>query len=177
MAVKTYADSRIGSAQPAWARKLRTAATIERDTLARELGNQVTTVAGISSSPPRWWGMFAWLQRILALTLSAGAIWLLVLLVLDWLRVPSDRVTPEIGGWPLPTVLLLGGAAVGLLFAAVSRGLANVGGKRRGRRAAKEIATAIEHVAEQRVVAPVNAELARWSEMAKAVAVVEGTAD
>ena len=107
---------------------------------------------------------------------AAGALWLLALLVLDWLRVPSDRVTPEIGGWPLPTVLLLGGAALGLVIAAVSRGIANVGAKRRGRRAAKEIATAIERVAEQRVITPANAELARWSEIADAVALVAGAA-
>ncbi|MCP3976999.1 MAG: ABC transporter [bacterium] len=176
LALKTYADSRAGDAPPAWTRKLRGTVTAERDGLVRELGNQITTVAGISSSPPRWWGLFAWLQRILALTAAAGAAWLLVLLVLDWLRVPSDRVTPEIGGWPLPTVLLLGGAVLGLLIAAISRGIANVAAKRRGRRAAKEIATAIERVAEQRIAAPANAELARWSDIADAVAIVAGAA-
>lgn len=176
LALKTYADSRAGDAPPAWARKLRGATTAGRAALARDLSNQITTVSGISSSPPRWWGLFAWLQRILALVAAAGAVWLLVLLVLDWLRVPSDRVTPEIGGWPLPTVLLLGGAVLGLVIAAISRGIANLGAKQRGRRAAKEIATAIERVAEQRVVAPVNAELARWSEIADAVALVAGGA-
>ncbi len=174
LALKTYADRRAGDAPPVWARKLRAAAASHRTDLVGELGNRITTVAGATTAPPRWWAGVGWLQRLLALAAAAGGIWLLVLLILDWLRIPTDRLTPEVGGWPIPTLLLLGGAALGLLLAAAAGLFAGLGARRRSRRAGKQIIAAIEDVAANLVVAPVDAELERWATMAAAVASVEG---
>jgi len=175
LALKNYADRRAGNGPPVWARKLRTAAAANRTELVGELGNRITTVAGTTAAAPRWWAAIGWLQRILGLAAAAGGIWLLVLLVLDWLRIPSDRLTPELGGWPIPTLLLLGGAALGLLVAAGAKLFSGIGARRRARRAGKQIVTAIEKVAARLVVAPVDAELDHWAAMAAAVATVEGT--
>jgi hypothetical protein len=174
LALKEYADRRAGDAPPAWARKLRTAAATHRTDLVGELGARITTVAGTATAGPRWWAAVGWLQRILGITAVAGGIWLLILLILDWLRIPADRLTPEIGGWPIPTLLLLGGAALGLLVAAAAGLFAGFGARRRARRAGKQVITAIEDVASRLVVAPVDAELERWATMAAAVASVEG---
>lgn len=174
LALKTYADRRAGDAPPGWARKLRSAAAADRTALVGELGHRITGVAGAATADPRWWAAVGWLQRVLALAAAAGGIWLLVLLILDWLRVPSDRLVPEVGGWPIPTVLLLGGAALGLLLATAAGFVAGVGARRRARRAAREIIAAIEEVAARLVVAPVEAEIETWEAMAAAVASVEG---
>jgi len=175
LALKTYADRRAGNAPPVWSRKLRAAAAANRTDLVGELGNRITTVAGATTTGPRWWAAVGWLQRILSLAAAAGGIWLIVLLVLDWLRIPSDRLTPELWGWPIPTLLLLGGAALGLLLAAAARLFAGFGASRRGRRAGNQIVTAVEDVAARLVVTPVDAELERWAAMAAAVATVEGS--
>ena len=175
-ALKSYADRRAGDALPVWARKLRAAAASNRTALVGELGNRITTVASSTAVGPRWWDAVRWLQRALGLIAGAGALWLVGLLILDWLRVPSDRLAPEVGGWPLPTVLLLGGAALGLLLAAAARLFAGLGATRRGRRATRQIIAAVEEVAGWLVVAPVDAELARWDQMAAAIATVAGGA-
>jgi hypothetical protein len=94
--------------------------------------------------------------------------------VLDWLRIPSDGLAPEIGGWPIPTVLLLGGAALGLLLAAGAKLFSGIGARRRARRAGKQIIAALGDVADRLVVAPVDAELDRWTAMAAAVKAVAG---
>ena len=157
-----------------WTRKLRDAAAENWTALVAELGDRITTVAGASTAGPHWWAAVGWLQRILGLAAAGGGIWLLVLLVLDWLRIPSDRLTPEIRGWPVPTLLLLGGAAIGLLLAVGAKLFSGIGARRRARRAARQIIGAIENVAASLVVAPVDAELERWATMAAAVASVEG---
>ncbi len=175
LALKSYADRRAGTAPPIWARKLRAAATSNRAALVAELGNRITTVAGSTAAGPRWWAAVGWLQRLLGLTAAAGGIWLLILLVLDWLRIPSDRLTPEVGGWPIPTLLLLGGLGLGLLLATGAKLFSGIGARRRGRRAGTEITAAIEDGAGRLVVAPVDAELDRWATMAAAVADVEGS--
>ena len=174
LALKTYADSRATGAPPAWARRLRGAASSRREELIPQLGRQVLGAARDGTTAPRWWRAFGWLQGLLATATSAGAIWLIALLVLDWLRVPTDRITPEYEGWPIPTLLLVGGAVAGLLVALLGRLIAKLAAGRRGRRARKRAAEAVAALAEELVAQPVDAELQAWQEVADSVARVAG---
>ena len=90
---------------------------------------------------------------------SPGLLWLLVLLALDWLRFPEPPM-PHVGRVPLPTLLLVGGALAGLLLALLARRLAAAGARRRARTARRRVRDRVERVADERVLAPVEAELA-----------------
>ena len=67
-------------------------------------------------SRPRWWRVAGGLQSALAIALTAGAAWLAVLALLGWLRIEDVVPLPEVAGIPIPTWLLLGGAAAGLVW-------------------------------------------------------------
>ena len=62
-------------------------------------------------------------------------------------------------GFPAPTVLVAGGALLGMLLALLSRLFASVGAARRAGRARTRLRASVGQVADERVVAPVAAEL------------------
>jgi hypothetical protein len=80
---------------------------------------------------------------------------------MGYLQVPQPD-TPRWGGFPVPTLLLLGGIALGVLLALVCRLLVRMTARSRGRSAHARLTAAIGAVAEELVVAPVDAELAAY---------------
>ena len=76
---------------------------------------------------------------------------------------------PDWGPLPLPTVLLVGGVALGLLLAGLGRLWARTGARRAARRARREVADRVAAVAEDAVITPVEAELAAQTALCRAV--------
>ncbi|MEL6984570.1 MAG: hypothetical protein AAFO29_19235, partial [Actinomycetota bacterium] len=114
--------------------------------------------------PPRWWTAVGALQWLLAAAAITGAIWLALLAVAAYLRIPEPP-TPERWGFPLPTALLLGGLAIGLLVAAVTARVNRLGGRRRARAVRKGAEDGVGSVADELVIAPMQAELDRFNEL------------
>ncbi len=108
--------------------------------------------------------MIGLLQWLLAAAAVTGAIWLALLAVAAYLRIPEPP-TPERWGFPLPTALLLGGLAVGLVVAAIAARLQRVGGRRRAWAVRRRAEAAVAEVADELVVAPIQSELARFNEL------------
>jgi hypothetical protein len=73
-----------------------------------------------------------------------------------------EPTTPARYGVPAPTALLVGGAALGILLALLSRVLVGVGARSRARRADRRLRAAAREVTEELVVAPVDAVLADY---------------
>ena len=69
---------------------------------------------------PVWAGLVRVLQWVLILSALAGAVWLALLAFGSYARLPEPP-TPEVWGFPVPTLLLLGGVALGVLLALVCR--------------------------------------------------------
>jgi hypothetical protein len=92
---------------------------------------------------------------------------MLVLWGLVWLRFPEPP-TPFWRGFPLPGLLVVGGAGLGLLLALVGRRLAAVGARRRGRRARQSLADEVTVVMNRDVVEPVDAELEQLAALRRA---------
>lgn len=113
---------------------------------------------------PRWWTVAGVLQWLLAAAAVTGAVWLFLLAVAAYLRIPEPP-TPERWGFPLPTALLLGGLAIGLLVAAVTSRLNRVGARRRARAVRRRAERAVAEVADELVVQPIQAELDRYNEL------------
>src|SRR5664280_1241714 len=121
---------------------------------------------------PRWWGAVGALQTVLALTIVLGALWLLALFALDYLRLPQLPL-PHLGRVPLPTVLLVGGAVAGLLLALLARIANGAGARRRAARARRNLTERVAAVADDAVVAPLEAELSARTELCAALAVAD----
>ena len=146
-----------GLAQP-WPRLVREAAVDADERVADRLDRAVAG-ADLSVSRPRWWRLAGWLQSTLALTAAAGAVWLVALALLAWLRIEDVVPLPELAGIPIPTWLLLGGAAAGIGLAFLARLANGVGANRRARRAARSLRKQVEAVAQELVLGPVEREL------------------
>lgn len=127
------------------------------DRLDGAIGSSMGSAA-VMSDRPGWWSAAGVVQRLLSAAMAVGLVWLLGLFVLAWFRVP-DPPTPELGAFPLPTVLAIGGGALGLLVASIGRRLAVLGAERRRRHVTGLLRAGVGDVVDATVVDPVDAEL------------------
>ncbi len=137
----------------------RAVATVEG--IAGDLDQAITRT--VSLRPARWWTVVGTLQWLFLLVAVVGAVWLLVLGVLDYLRMPTEAFTPAIDVFgapvPWPTALLVCGASAGIVLALLSRLLAGLGARRRAAKVKRELRVGVEAVATAKVLGEVDAEL------------------
>ena len=149
-----------GLARP-WVEAIRRASVTRlpdlNDRLDRALGATDLGAARI----PAWAGVVRVLQWLLIVTALAGAGWLCVLAALSYLQLASPSA-PESEGLPLPTLMLLGGVAFGVLLALVCRVLVAATARRRARSADRRLRAAIGEVSDELVVQPVEDELTAY---------------
>jgi GTP-binding protein EngB required for normal cell division len=151
-----------------WLALARRAATAREDELADRLDRAIAG-AELGMTRPRWWTPVRWLQRVLAIIAAAGALWLLALAALGFVQLGDAVPTPEVNGFPVPTLLLLAGLAGGLVVALAAGRLNRIGGRRRARRAQRTLHGRVGAVADELVVAPLTAELAARDELLDAL--------
>jgi GTP-binding protein EngB required for normal cell division len=168
-AARRLADRAAEGLGEPWPRLVRDAAT-ERDAEVADRLDRAVAGADLSVSRPRWWSGAAFLQKVFALALLAGGLWLLVLAVLGYLHVDEVVPLPEAYSVPIPTWLLLGGALAGIALAFVARLANGVGARRRARAAARSLRSRVEDVGRELVVDPVEAELDVQQRLCEAVA-------
>jgi hypothetical protein len=109
------------------------------------------------------------LQWLLLLAALAGLLWSALLLADPWLGVDRPH-TPDVGGVPVPVLLLLGGVVLGLLLALLCRLLVGATARSRARVADRRLRSAISVVAEELVVVPVRAELMAYDTVREGLA-------
>jgi GTP-binding protein EngB required for normal cell division len=172
IAIRDVAQSAAADLPDAWAAAVRQAARSHADGLADRLDRTVATTTYDAARRPRWWRAVGLLQWLAFAVLVAGALWLAGLFSVDYLRLPPPP-SPTVGELPWPTALLGGGALAGVVVALLSRLVAWIGGRRRARKTAKKLRTAIGEVGRELVVSPVETELDRYRRFTEAVAVAQ----
>lgn len=128
------------------------------DRLDRALGDTDLGATKI----PGWAGAVRLLQWVLIVAALGGGGWLAALAIMGYLKLP-DVTTPEVGGFPIPTLMLLGGIVLGVLLAIVCRGLVAMTARRRASAADKRLREAVRKVSDELVVKPVEAELLAYT--------------
>jgi GTP-binding protein EngB required for normal cell division len=146
-----------------WVDRVHEVAVARRDDVADALDVAVAS-AELPTAPPRWWTVAASVQWVLAVVMVVGLVWSVALGVVAWLGLP-DLPTPELREIPLPTLLLLGAATLGLLLAGVARWAAAAGGRRRAEVTRRDLRRRTAEVGRDLVVGPVNAELEQLSRL------------
>ncbi len=141
-----------------WPNVVRRAATAREEQLADRLDRAVAG-ADLHVGRPRWWWLAGALQKLLAVVTIVGLLWLLALVLLAWLQLDDVVPLPEVRGIPVPTLLLLGGVAAGLVLAFVVRLVNGAAARRRARAAERSLRARVDEVAEELVLGPVQAEL------------------
>ncbi len=144
-----------------WPELIRSAATPDLDVLNDRIDAAIGHSVRVGhTTPPRWWHAINAVQLVLAIATVVGVVWLGLLAFGAYLQLP-DVPTPDYRGIPIPTGLLIGGIAIGLLLAFVARRLASVGAKRRAWAVRKRAEAAVADVASDLILGPMQSELDR----------------
>ena len=157
-AARDFAAEASQGAPPGWVSSARSVALDSVEGIEAHLDVAVAQ-ARIVPGQPHWWRAVGVTQWALAAVAAVGALWLLGLVGLRLLAVdPPDP--PTVAGLPVPTVMLVVGALLGVLLSVLAR----VGVARSARRAAAralgQVEAQVAGVAREQVAEPVEAELA-----------------
>lgn len=156
--VRELADEVSGELTRPWQSAIRRASVSHLDDVGDRLDSSLaSTDLGVEKLPV-WAGVVRALQWALILTAIAGTVWLGAIFGLA-LSPNRDIPVPEWQGFPVPTLMLLGGVVAGLLLALVCRFLVAATAKSRARAADKRLRTGISTVTDELVIAPIQAEL------------------
>jgi len=160
-AVRTLADDVSSDLSRSWSQAVREASLSRHDDLNDGLDRALGATELGAARIPAWAGLVRVLQWLLLLAALAGAAWLGAMFATRYLTFEMPA-TPEVGGYPLPLLLLVGGVVLGILFALFCRLLVRATARRRARAADRRLRAAIAEVADELVVKPVQDVLAGY---------------
>ena len=157
--VRALADQVSEGMTQSWSSAVRAASVSRLPDLGDRLDAAVGSTDLGADRIPIWANLVRVLQYVLITAAILGAAWLALLALGSYARIPEPP-TPEVRGWPLPTLLLVGGVVLGVLLALVCRGLVSLTARSRARSADRRLRDAISTVSAELVVDPINRELA-----------------
>jgi GTP-binding protein EngB required for normal cell division len=188
-AVRRYVEEVTPGVADPWVLAARARGQAGIDQLPDALDQAVVATRVEVSRRPVWWSLVNVVQWSLMAVVAAGLLWLLVLFGFAYLQLPplpTPVLTlptwsggeglvfpggPEPGSGdglgvdpyriPLPTLMVLGGLALGLLLALVCRVFGALGARRRAMVARRRLRQSVGAVADRLVRAPVGEELSR----------------
>jgi energy-coupling factor transporter ATP-binding protein EcfA2 len=152
-----------------WADSVRRASVTRLPDLNDRLDAALSSTELDTDRMPAWAGLVRLVQWLLLIATVAGLIWSAVLLADPWFGVDRPH-TPDVAGFPVPVLLLLGGVVLGLLLGQLCRFLVSATARSRARTTDRRLRSAISTVADELVVAPVRAELAAYDAVREGLA-------
>ena len=167
-AVREFADSASAGAPGPWRAAIRATARAGRDRLPDALDQAIAGTDLGANRKAWWWGLFNIPQWLALLTVLGGLGWLGVLAGLAYLQLPVPEV-PRVEGWPVPTLMIAFGLVLGIFLAITGRFIAAGAARARAARARRRLNSAVAGAAQELVVAPVEAEIARLAAFNKAL--------
>lgn len=157
-AVRDLSDTLAKDLSRPWAAAVRRSSTSRLTELQDRLDRAVGGVDLGVARTPFWTRLVRGVQWLLLLAAVVGAVWLGALAVMSYLKL-DEPTTPDAAGFPVPTLLLVGGVVLGLVLAALCRVLVGRSARRRARRAEARLRRAVDDVADELVLAPLTAEI------------------
>ena len=151
-----------------WAGAVRQASLARHDDLNDRLDRALGETDLKSDRIPVWAGLVRGLQWLLMLAAMLGALWLGALFAVRYLTVELPE-TPDVAGYPLPVLMLVGGIVAGILLALVCRLLVRGTARSRARSADRRLRSAISEVADAMVVKPVQDQLVAYAAARKGI--------
>jgi GTP-binding protein EngB required for normal cell division len=154
-AVRAHADARAAELPSGWRMDVTSDVESRLPALLAHLDGAVSAVDLGQDRRPAWWKVIGALQWLMLAAAVVGGLWLAALALVGYLRMP-EIPTPDIGGWPVPTLLLIGGVAVGLLLWLIGAQAARVGAARRARAVRRRLAEAVATHVDAEITRPLT---------------------
>ncbi|MET1063913.1 MAG: GTPase [Arthrobacter sp.] len=167
-AVRAFADAASDGVPGPWRAAIRGAAREGREQLPDALDRAIAATELKAGRTSWWWAAFNVVQWFALLAALGGFAWLGVLAALGYFQLPVPEV-PHVQGWPVPTVLIAGGALLGIVLAILAKLIAGAAARARGAAARKRLKASVAAVAEELVVDPVELEVSRLASFRKAL--------
>lgn len=167
--VRAVADEVSAPLAKPWAESVRRASVTRLPDLGDRLDAALSATELDTDRMPVWAGLVRVLQWLLLLVAVTGLVWSAVLLADPWFGVAKPH-TPDVAGFPVPVLLLLGGVVLGVLLALLCRLLVSATARSRARTADRRLRAAIATVADELVVGPVRAELTAYDTVREGLA-------
>jgi GTPase Era involved in 16S rRNA processing len=161
LAIRDVAEKASVGLERPWRDAVRDASSRPGEDIVAELDAAIHATGVEVAKAPLWWKIVHAVQLLGVVAIVAGLAWLLAQAVTSF----SSVELPDLGdvaGVPTAAVVVVGAVIGGIVLAALSRLAARIGGRRKADRADRELRAAIESVAAERVVAPIEAELASY---------------
>jgi GTP-binding protein EngB required for normal cell division len=172
-ALRAFADDAGAGAPEAWRASIRRAARSHAAALEEDLDQAITSTDLQAGATSWWWQPVNALQWLALLAAVAGFAWLGMLALAAYLQFEVPPA-PDVEGFPVPTLMAVGGVAAGLAVALLTAPFVRWGANARARRARRRLQAAIAAVAHERVAEPVRAEIDRHTAFRAAVAAAGG---
>ncbi len=156
--IRELADETAQGLAAPWAEGVRRAATERLEETDDALDRRLTSVDLRADRMPGWVGMVRVLKWLLFLAAVAGGAW--------WALLASQGTlddAPEVGGFPLPAILLAAGLALGLLLWLVVRPLVAGAARRRGDEAHDDLRDVVSEELAKRVLGPTTDVITSYS--------------
>ena len=154
-AVRAVADDVSSDLSRSWSHAVREASLSRHDDLNDQLDRALGDADLGAARIPVWAGLVRVLQWLLLLAAIGGAAWLAAVFATRYLTFEMPD-TPDVAGYPLPLLVLVGGVVLGILFALFCRVLVRATARRRARAADRRLRAKISEVADELVVKPVQ---------------------
>lgn len=171
VAVRDVAEKAAIGLTPSWVQAMRRSVVLPNRDLADVLDDAIArTGLGIDKTPA-WWSFVKLVQWVAFGVTVAGVLWLLAL---TGAELTGSASAPTVAGVWLPAYLAGGGLLVGLLLALVTTVMAKSSASRRAHGAEDRLRATIADVARERVLAPVDNELAAYEQARRGIAAALG---
>jgi GTP-binding protein EngB required for normal cell division len=167
-ALRAAAEAGSRGLPPPWPEVIKRRLFHESRALSDELDRAVGQARLDAGRPPLWWKVVGALQGVVTGLAAGGFLWLLGLFLFTYTRLPEPP-TPKWEGFPVPTLLLIGGVALGLLLAVATRVCAHIGAARRRRVARRLLHQRIRSVMNDVIEEPLADELAAYEQLCDSV--------
>jgi GTP-binding protein EngB required for normal cell division len=171
LSVRAVANRAAAPIPEVWGPPLSAAARSRTADLPDALDRAVAQTDLGMTRKPFWWRVVGFLQWVFTAAAVVGLGWLIVGYAVRALGLPELN-NPQVGAVPVPTLLLIGGLALGLLLWLLLKPIVNWGAKRARRRAEQRLRAAITEVAREYVVAPVRDVLNAYAQAREALTAV-----
>ena len=158
LAIRNLAEKASVGLERPWRDAIRDASNPPGDSIIDALDEAIDRTSVGAARPAPWWRSVEVVQVVAFVAMMLAVVWLIVQGVAHL----ASADVPDLGsvaGLPVAAAVAIGALVLGIVLDIVSRVASGLGGSRKAHRADQQLRAAIGSVAEQRVIAPVQAEL------------------